>query len=193
MQNDKQFNKIIISNIRVFGSLRVMIVSALFVALSIIFGKYLAINPNEFVRISFENLPILMGGIFFGPLVGACIGATADLLGCLMVGYTINPIITLGAVSIGFISGLISSCFKRKNSVLCLGLSVFIAHIIGSMIIKSLGLHFWYNVPFSLLVFRIPNYLIISFVEFLIIILLLKNKAFTAQIEKIKPKKRNIQ
>ena len=74
--------------------------SALLAALSIVLGKYLSISTPLF-RLSFENLPILMAGIFLGPLAGGIVGGVADLLGCVLVGYTINPIITLGGILVG--------------------------------------------------------------------------------------------
>ena len=70
-----------------------MIMMALFIALSIVLGKQLSFTAGPF-RISFENLTVLMAGIFFGPLAGLTVGACADLFGCLLVGYAINPIIT---------------------------------------------------------------------------------------------------
>ena len=73
-------------NFTVFGNLRVMICAALLAALSIVLGKFLQIpNPfQDFIRISFENTPIIMAGMFFGPFVGAVTGAVADLLGCVI-------------------------------------------------------------------------------------------------------------
>ena len=79
-----------------FGSIQVLIMMALFIALSIVLGKQLSFTAGPF-RISFENLTVLMAGIFFGPLAGLTVGACADLIGCLLVGYAINPIITAGA------------------------------------------------------------------------------------------------
>ena len=71
-------------DIALFGNMRVMTCAGLLVALSIVLGKFLQI-PNPFqdiIRISFENTPLIMSGIFFGPCVGLVTGAVADLLGC---------------------------------------------------------------------------------------------------------------
>ena len=84
--------------------LRVTVFSALLAAISIVCGKYLAFNMGDFLRFSFENLPIIFAGMAFGPLIGALVGVVADLVGCLLVGYAINPIITVGAAAIGLIS-----------------------------------------------------------------------------------------
>lgn len=47
-----------------FGSIQVLIMMALFIALSIVLGKQLSFTAGPF-RISFENLTVLMAGIFF--------------------------------------------------------------------------------------------------------------------------------
>ena len=56
-----------------FGSIQVLIMMALFIALSIVLGKQLSFTAGPF-RISFENLTVLMAGIFFGPLAGLTVG-----------------------------------------------------------------------------------------------------------------------
>ena len=144
-----------------FGSLQVLIMMALFIALSIVLGKQLSFTAGPF-RISFENLTVLMAGIFFGPLAGLTVGACADLIGCLLVGYAINPIITAGAASVGA------------------------AHVIGSMIIKSIGLRIYFGYPLQMIALRVPLYIVIGCAEGYIIYLLLRNKAFGRQLERMK-------
>ncbi len=191
-------------NLRLFGNVRVMIISGLFVALSIVLGKFLQIPIGDSIRISLENLPLMMAGIFFGPFVGGAVGMGADLIGCVLKGYAINPIITLGATSIGFISGLVSmytmplikdfsfntqsfgefikSFGKYAFSLL---IPIFSAHIIGSMIIKSIGLYAYFHTPMEILKWRIPTYIAIGMCEFAIIAMLLSNKAFKNQLDKV--------
>ena len=82
----------------IFKNVETIVIMALFVALSIVFGKLLAINVTSNFRISLENTPILLAAVAYGPLAGAVVGALSDLIGCLLVGYSINPIITAGAV-----------------------------------------------------------------------------------------------
>lgn len=173
-------------NLRLFGNVRVMIISGLLVAMSIVFGKFLAFNITDAIRISFENLPVIMAGIFFGPFVGGAVGLGADVIGSILKGYSINPIVSLGAMSIGIISGFISMKFFRKNQILNIACSVGFAHLIGSIFIKSAGLHFLPPLmPFSLLIYRIPTYIGIGLLEFFIIYMLLKNKAFSNQLDKV--------
>ncbi|MDE6785364.1 MAG: folate family ECF transporter S component [Ruminococcus sp.] len=172
-------------SIRLFGNVRVMIISGLFIALSIILGKFAHIAIGDSIRISFENLPIIMAGIFFGPFVGGAVGIGADLIGCLLKGYAINPIITLGGASIGLISGFISVIAAKLPLMFRVPISVLAAHIIGSMLIKSIGLYIYYHTPREVLMLRIPLYLATAALESLIIYLLLKNKAFSNQLNKI--------
>ena len=154
---------------------RTMILCALLAALSIVLGKLLAINITQNFRLSFENLPILMAGMIFGPVVGAVVGAVADLVGCLIAGYAINPMITLGGILIGFLGGILHRCCGSSKCATFT--AVFVAHIIGSMIVKSLALHLWYGTPFSVLLLRIPLYLIIATLESLILCFLQQNPA----------------
>ncbi|MBQ9798211.1 MAG: folate family ECF transporter S component, partial [Clostridia bacterium] len=89
------------------SNVRLLAVSAFLAALSIICGKYLALSLGNVLRFSFENLSILLAGMVFGPVVGAVVGIVADLVGCLMVGYAINPLVTLGAACVGLLGGLL--------------------------------------------------------------------------------------
>ena len=171
------------------SGLRMLCVSALLSALSIVLGKYLAINVTDSIRLSFENLPVLMAGVFLGPLIGAAVGAVADLLGCVLVGYAINPIITAGATLIGLIAGLIARAFTRGGrslSPLAVYTAVYAAHIAGSMILKSIGMAVYFSTPLEILLIRIPVYLTIGVPEGAVILLLAKNKLFTGELRRLK-------
>ena len=171
-----------------FGSLKVMACAAILAAMSIVLGKYLAFNLTPYVRISFENLPVIISGVFFGPIVGAAVGGVADILGCFMVGYTINPIVTAGAACIGLISGLIPAIF-RKRSTPCIILTVSTAHILGSIIIKTLGLSWFYSLPLITTgLWRILTYAFVGAAECAVVCLLCNNPAFVRQIENMLPR-----
>ncbi len=169
----------------IFKNTQTIVLLALFTALSIVFGKQLSITVGAF-RISLENLPILMAGIFIGPVAGIFVGACADIVGCIMFGISINPIITLGGISIGFISGMIYQSRIIENPKLKLMLSVAAAHVIGSMLIKSIGLYVYYHYAVSLLLLRIPLYIVIGLCEMFIIYSLSENRAFQYQLQKIR-------
>lgn len=178
-------------DIRLFGNTKVLIVAALLAAMSIVLGKFGAINIGNSIRIGFGGLPIQMAGIFFGPVVGAAVGLVADVIGCLLKGYSINPIITIGSTCIGLFSGLMfHHILSPMKSVLLpkIALSTVAAHVIGSMIITSLGLYAYYHTPFETLILRVPIYLITAALETAVIYLMLKNKAFTAELDKVRRK-----
>ncbi len=175
--------------IALFGNLHVLVIAALLSALSIILGKYLAINLSETVRLSFENLPVIMAGLFFGPVIGGTVGAVSDIVGCFMVGYALNPVITAGAALIGAVSGAIGAyAFKGTpgwRGTWRVFIPVFASHVIGSMCVKTLGMMLYYGTPAAILFVRVPLYIVISILEGYVMLLLFNNKAFTGELTKI--------
>ncbi len=148
--------------------LRVSVVamSGLLVACSLVLGvigkAYFTFGP---IRITFENLPVLLGGFLFGPLLGGMVGVCSDLLSCVAAGNPINPIITLGAFAVGFLAGFFKKKVCRSDSFFSFFLSALFAHVIGSMVIKSVGLRVYYVYPYHLLFLRIPLYFFIGGIE----------------------------
>lgn len=168
----------------VLKNTQTMVILSLFMALSIVLGKQISFTVGA-IRISFENLPILMSGIFFGSIAGVIVGACADIIGCLITGYSINPIITLGAISIGFISGMLFKTINVDNLKWKLILSIGVSHIVGSMVIKSIGLYVYYHYAISILLLRVPLYIVIGSLEITIICMLMQNNAFKNQLDRI--------
>ncbi len=166
-------------------------IMALMIALSIVLGKYLAINVTVMIRISLENLPILLSAIILGPMAGGIVALTADILGCILVGYEINPIVTFGAVTIGVLCGLIFKYFKLLGTTKKLILSVSVAHLCGSVVIKTVGLATFYLANYdmgfgTLFLIRLGTYTLTAIIEILIISLLLKSKAVKGLLDKVK-------
>lgn len=155
---------------------------ALLAALSIILGKFLSIKIGQSIRISFENTPLILAGYAFGPVYGAVCAVVADLLGCFLYGYAINPIITIGAAAIGFFSGVFGMHGWFKKPIL--PLSIGYSHLVGSVVVKSLGLYAFYGTPLNVLVWRLPIYIITAVAEYLIITVLLRNKGTRSIFEK---------
>ena len=189
MQNEEKQKKVH-SPFAFFGSLRGLCFAAILAAMSIILGKFLQIpNPfQEFIRISFENLPVILGGIALGPVAGFFIGVIADLLGCVMYGYTVNPIITLGAAAVGAISGFMANYVVRFPVLPRVILAAVPAHLVGSVLIKSFGLASWYLAKYELgmgefIIWRLVNYALVATAECVLLFILLKNKAFSKQME----------
>ncbi len=179
-------------SIAVFGNPRALCLAALLAAMSLILGKFLQIPTPfaEFVRISFENLPVILAGIVLGPLAGAMTGAVADLVGCLAYGYSINPLITLGAASAGLVAGLFGLLLVRTPLLCRISLSAIAAHLVGSVGIKTAGIAAWYLAKYNLgylelTLWRLLNYTIIAVLEIAILFALLRHRGFQKQLERM--------
>ena len=172
-----------------FNNPKVLTASALLVAISIVCGKLLAFNIGFILRFSFENMPIMLASIAFGPLIGGLTAVAADLIGCLIVGYEINPIVTVGALIIGVASGLIYRILGKLPTLGKVIISVTAAHLMGSVVVKTFGLAKFYDLQlWTLMAWRGLNYLIIATLEILLLYYLFRSKAFNSQLERIKRK-----
>lgn len=176
----------------VFASPRALCLAGLLAAISLILGKFLQIpSPiSQVVRISFENLPIILAGLVLGPLAGAMTGAVADLVGCALYGYAINPIITLGACAVGLVAGLVGILTRRAPLVPRVALTVLAAHAVGSVLIKTAGLAQWYLASMQmgyaeLTLYRAINYLLVGTLEAVLLCLLLRHRGVQKQLERM--------
>ena len=154
--------------------------TAISVVVGIFCKNYLNFGLGLF-RITFENLPIIMTGIIFGPIAGGVVGVASDLISYLFSAqaYPPNLIVTLGAAMSGIISGLSSRLIVRKKGSAQIIVSGTLAHVIASMIIKPIGLYQFYGI---MVLWRIPLYFIIAPIEITIICFLLKRKSFARAI-----------
>jgi len=168
------------------NNLRLLAVSAFLAALSIVCGKYLALPVGNVLRFSFENLPILLAGMMFGPITGALVGIVADVLGCVMVAYTINPLVTLGAACIGLLGGVLFRLTKKLPLLWQTCITVILTHLVASVIVKTFGLAAYYDMPFHiLLLWRLLNYAVVGVVEWLLLYTILKNQALRRSFESL--------
>lgn len=169
-------------------NIKLIVSLAMLSALSIIFGKYLGINAGEYLRFSLENMPIIFAGVAFGPICGATVGIVADLVGCLMVGWVPIPWVAVGAALIGAVSGAVPYLIEKTPvpRTLSIPISVFCAHLLGSVLVKTIGLSDFYGNPYLvLLLWRLLNYLIIGVIDGFILCVLLGNKGIKLQIKEI--------
>lgn len=171
-------------------NVRVLVYAAMLSAISVVIGifcKNFLNFGNGLFRVTFENFPIILSGIAFGPVVGACVGAVSDITSYILSTQTfaISPIVTLGAATVGFISGAISHYLIKKEGGLRIILSALSAHAVGSIIIKSLGLYVYYGWA---VLWRIPTYAVIAVLEAWLICTLFKSRTFS-KIFKLEVKK----
>ena len=164
----------------VFESVKSMTIAAMLTAMSVVIGilckNFLNFGGGLF-RVTFENLPIIMGGLLFGPIIGGIIGVASDLLSYIFSAqiYPPNLIVTAGAFSVGVVSGVMSRYVIKKKGTLQIIASGGLAHIVGSMIIKPIGLYQFYSWA---VLFRIPLYFVIAPIEIALICVLFSRKSF---------------
>lgn len=167
-------------NKNAFGSVRMLTIAAMLTAISVVIGFICKVIPflnlGIGLRITFENLPIIMSGLLFGPIVGGCVGLASDLISCLVSGQGPIPLVTVGAMTVGVVSGLVARFVVTKKGTVQIAVSVSLSHLLGSVIIKTLGLWLRYgDAAGVLLLFRIPIYICIIALEILLLCILLKH------------------
>ena len=158
-------------------NVKVLTVSAMMIALSAVIGYICktipALNLGSGLRITFENLPIIVAGIMFGPVIGGCVGCLADLLSCLFSAQTPMPWVLVGSISVGVVAGISSKFIVRRNGFLKLIAAELLSHLVGSMIIKTAALYVVFG---PIVLFRIPISIGIAAVEIVLICIMYKNK-----------------
>ena len=130
----------------------------LLIALSIILTRVaslrIAMGGVEGIRIGLGRLPIILGGIVFGPLSGGLIGAFSDLLG-----YFINPIgaymphFTLTSALTGIIPAAILLLMKKHEpNVFNLGIAISLGQVITSIILIPYFLNILFGLSWKVLI-----------------------------------------
>lgn len=96
--------------------IRVMIAAAFLTALSIVLTRFLSVITigGAPVRVGLGVIPIIVAGLYLGPIAGAMTGLLADLIGVLINPMgTFHPGFTLDSVLRGLIPGLLVLLFSR--------------------------------------------------------------------------------
>ncbi len=96
-----------------FHTIRLVYMAA-FVALNLVLMRVLRLELGAY-RITIGHIATIMAGLWLGPVSGAVCGLTADVLGCLIDGYAVNPLISLAAVLWGVIPAAVSGALAGKN------------------------------------------------------------------------------
>ncbi|HWQ06086.1 MAG TPA: folate family ECF transporter S component [Feifaniaceae bacterium] len=123
---------------------------AMLIALQIVLSKFLMLQLTDSIRLSIDSVPILLAGLWFGPIAGGIVGALADLLGTVLfpTAGAYFPLLTVAFFLIGATSGLLSLAIKNRPAVLRAVVCVIPAELIGSFLFKSFALSTLYGVPF---------------------------------------------
>lgn len=118
---------------------RKLVIASVLCALAIVSKAYLTIFLPPDIKVSATAVPVMLTGIFLGPVFGGLCGIVTDILGTLLSGLSINPGITFSWA----LFGIIPSLFFIKNhshSFLKLLFAIIAAQIVCSFCLNTLFL-----------------------------------------------------
>ena len=166
-------------------NVRILATSALLAAISVVLARLIIPMPNVTTRFSIEAVPIYLAGMLFGPMAGALVGFSSDLVGCLFSGYGYNPLFCLPPILYGVFGGLLRRWLMGKPGLPRLAVSFLPPVVLGSILWQSAALSYVYNskgsFQASLVYFlstRTIQFAVTLVLDVLIIYLLMKSRVF---------------
>lgn len=148
---------------------KVMTYMAIFIALQIIATRFLSID-TPVLRIGLGFIPVIMAGMYLGPVKAGIIGAVADVVGMMLFPKgTFFPGFTVTAFLNGFITGFFLEGNRAKNKV-----NIVLSAIVSTLLVDTLfntlnlvilihGGQFDKYIP--LMLTRLPNHLIMIVIK----------------------------
>ncbi len=120
---------------------RTLVFLGLLVAMHIVLVRLVVIELGSY-RITIGSVCTILAGLWFGPLAGGVSGLVSDVLGCILKGYAINPLISVAAVLWGVIPALFRTMMTggkvRKTAWLCAGIAV--TSVLSTLVFTTAGL-----------------------------------------------------
>lgn len=161
------------------SKIKKIILSSMFLALFIIFNRFISIK-TELLVISLTYIPIIMSAVLLGPKYSTIIALLGDLLGAIIFpfgpyfpGFTISSAIT------GLIYGLFlynnGNEMSQKKFLICLVISSIIHLFLINIFLTSLWLHILYGKAYiAIISSRIISQIIMFPIQIITIYLLEK-------------------
>ncbi|MCQ2451932.1 MAG: folate family ECF transporter S component [Oscillospiraceae bacterium] len=135
-------------------SVRNLCFMAMLIALQIVLARYVGWQVSPGLRISFETIPIMLAGMWMGPVAGLIVGFLSDFLGTVLSGYGAYFVpLAITPVFIGVVSPLVFKyLFKNKITVINCVITLFLVQLIASLLLGTYALTWYYK-----LVLNIPD------------------------------------
>lgn len=123
-------------------NVKTLVFMALLVSMHLVLTRVFVIELGAY-RISVGSVATILAGLWLGPVAGGVCGFTADIIGCLIKGYAVNPFITVAAILWGVLPGLARTFMaerskKGKTVVICI--SIVITAVLSSLVFTTAGL-----------------------------------------------------
>ena len=123
-------------------NVKTLVFMALLIAMHLVLTRVLVIDLGAY-RISVGSVTTILAGLWLGPIAGGVCGLCADIIGCFMKGYAVNPFITVAAILWGVLPALARPLLANKKKtgktvVICI--SIVITAILSSLVLTTAGL-----------------------------------------------------
>ena len=120
---------------------RTLVFLGLLVAMHIVLVRLVVIDLGSY-RITIGSVCTILAGLWFGPVAGGVSGLISDVLGCILKGYAINPLITVAAILRGVIPALMRPLMtgSKVKKTGMLWLSVVVTSILATLVFTTAGL-----------------------------------------------------
>ena len=146
-------------------SVKNLVFLALLTAIQIVLTRVAVINIGGIYRITLGAIATVLAGIWMGPVAGGIEGGLADVIGCFISGYGVNPLITLSAVIWGVAAGIAGWFIKEKSRpmksvIICV--SIVISGILGTLGFTTAGLVLMGQNFYAIMPGRVVQYAIMT-------------------------------
>ena len=129
---------------------RTIVKAGFLTSLSIVLTRFFAVmlpiaGAAGSLRLSFGEIPLMISGLLFGPLVGGISGLAADLIGVVVnTQGTFHPGFTLSSILWGAIPGVFSIFYKKSSKRNIFSIERIFITVFTCIVIISLGLNtYW--------------------------------------------------
>lgn len=119
-----------------------LVFMALLTAMHLVLTRVLVIDLGAY-RITVGTVCTILAGLWMGPVAGGVCGMCADIIGCFIKGYAVNPFITLAAILWGVLPALAKRFYanrSRTGKTIGISISVFITGAVSSLGLTTAGL-----------------------------------------------------
>ena len=135
------------NRVQKFFSPRRICAMAMLIALQIVLARFLGWQVSEGLRISFESIPVLIAGMWLGPVAGLIVGVISDVLGTVISGYGVYFVpLAITPIVNGVLPPLVFRyVFKNNVNVVKCVVTLVITQLIASMLLGTYALTWYYS------------------------------------------------